>query len=120
MPAIPFTPSPRTRQRPTPVLALLGIVAGLVMTDARGAAASETASETASGATALSSTCDELRASIGMLPLADADLLRAMAARKDCAFTSAEVYRAAYGDRVPAVYHRSEHRMRYSGHEDDD
>jgi hypothetical protein len=46
--------------------------------------------------------CDAIRARIGVAPLADPDLLRLLAARKDCAFTAAEVYRAAYGDKPPA------------------
>ena len=42
-------------------------------------------------------TCDQIRTDIGVLPLADPVLLRKLAARKDCGFTSGEVYKAAYG-----------------------
>jgi len=43
-------------------------------------------------------TCEQIRAKIGVATMADADLLRTLAARKDCGFTAREVYRAAYGD----------------------
>jgi hypothetical protein len=63
--------------------------------------------------------CDTIRARIGVAPLADPDLLRSLAARQDCAFTSAEVYRAAYGDRPlpPPDSRESRHRRH---HDDDD
>jgi hypothetical protein len=44
-------------------------------------------------------------------------LLREIAARKDCAFTAAEVYRAAYGDRPLPPEDREQRRHR---HDDDD
>lgn len=44
-------------------------------------------------------TCEQIRARIGVPPLAAPDFLRTLALRKDCAFTSAEFYKAAYGDR---------------------
>jgi hypothetical protein len=63
--------------------------------------------------------CDVIRARIGVAPLADPELLRSLAARQDCAFTSAEVYRAAYGDRPlpPPEPRDSRH---YRQHDDDD
>jgi hypothetical protein len=51
------------------------------------------------GATPPAQTCEQIRAEIGVSPLADADLLRKLALRKDCGFTSREIYLAAYGDR---------------------
>ncbi len=63
--------------------------------------------------------CDVIRARIGVAPLADPELLRSLAARQDCAFTSAEVYRAAYGDRPlpPPEPRESRH---HHQHDDDD
>lgn len=62
--------------------------------------------------------CDAIRARIGVAPLADPELLRTLAARQDCAFTAAEVYRAAYGDRpLPPPEERRQYRHR---HDDDD
>lgn len=62
--------------------------------------------------------CDAIRARIGVAPLADPDLLRSLAARQDCAFTAAEVYRAAYGDRpLPPPEERGQRRHH---HDDDD
>lgn len=46
--------------------------------------------------------CEQIRAKIGVLPLADPDLLRQLAARTDCLFTSGEAYRAAYGGDLPS------------------
>jgi len=63
-------------------------------------------------------TCGEIRALIGLLPPANADLLRKLAARKECGFTSGEVYQAAYGDR-PLVTH-APGRRHYRTHDDDD
>lgn len=61
--------------------------------------------------------CEQIRVQIGTFPLADPELLRAMASRKDCAFSSAEFYRAAYGDRpLPPPEHRHPQRR----HDDDD
>lgn len=65
-------------------------------------------------------TCDQVRAQIGALPPGDADLLRRLAARnKECAFSSAEFYKAAYGDRPPARETESRRTSRRH-HEDDD
>jgi len=63
--------------------------------------------------------CDQLRAQIGVPAPGDPDLLRRLATRnKECAFSSAEFYKAAYGDRPPARETASHHRTRR--HEDDD
>jgi hypothetical protein len=63
--------------------------------------------------------CGAIRARIGVAPLADPDLLRSLAARTDCAFTSAEAYRAAYGDRPLPAPELRESRRRHR-HDDDD
>jgi hypothetical protein len=60
--------------------------------------------------------CEQIRARIGVAPLADPDLLRQLALRKDCRFTAAEVYRAAWGDKPPAL----EASVRGRHHHDDD
>jgi hypothetical protein len=63
-------------------------------------------------------TCEQIRAKIGRLPPADHELLRSLAARQECGFTAAEVYRAAYGDKpMPAV---EPHRQRHHKEDDDD
>jgi hypothetical protein len=62
-------------------------------------------------------TCEQIRAQIGVPPLAAPDFLRKLAVRKDCAITSAEFYRAAYGDRpIP----RETRSHRHERHDDDD
>lgn len=66
-------------------------------------------------------TCDAVRAKIGRLPPADGDLLRTLALRKECRFTAAEVYRAAYGDKPMPKYDESRWReQRREGDDDDD
>jgi len=63
-------------------------------------------------------TCEQIRAKIGRLPPADHELLRSLAARQECRFTAAEVYRAAYGDKpMPAV---ELHPQRHHREDDDD
>lgn len=62
-------------------------------------------------------TCDAIRAKIGQLPPADAELLRTLAIRQECRFTAAEVYRAAYGDKPMPKYRPRRHHRR---HDDDD
>ncbi|MBI5785487.1 MAG: hypothetical protein HZA64_08530 [Rhodocyclales bacterium] len=58
--------------------------------------------------------CTQIRAAIGVLQPANPELLRSLAARKDCGFTSAEVYQAAYGDRpLPPQDGRAEYPKRY-------
>ncbi len=67
--------------------------------------------------------CDEIRARIGVLPPPDAELLRTLALRRECGFTSADFYRAAYGDRPPAPLREqgraARHHHRHD-HEDED
>lgn len=58
--------------------------------------------------------CVQIRATIGVLQPADPELLRTLASRKDCSFTSAEVYQAAYGDRpLPPQEGRAEYLKHY-------
>jgi hypothetical protein len=66
--------------------------------------------------------CDVIRARIGQLPPADPELLRTLALRKECRFTAAEVYRAAYGDKPMPKYDESRwrHRQRHRERDDDD
>ncbi|NMF91405.1 hypothetical protein [Aromatoleum petrolei] len=61
-------------------------------------------------------TCEQIRTLIGELPPANAEFLRKLAARRDCRFTSAEVARAAYGDRAT----RNDERDREDHHVKDD
>ena len=63
-------------------------------------------------------TCEQIRTLIDLLPPANGDLLRKLAVRKECGFTSAEVYRAAYGDRP--VAREVPDRRRHRKHDDDD
>ena len=63
--------------------------------------------------------CEALRVKIGVVPVADPAFLRSLAARQECRFTPAEIYRAAYGDRpLPPPEPRS-HRPRHHHHDDD-
>jgi hypothetical protein len=74
-----------------------------------GAGAAETGDET----------CAQIRAQIGVLPLADPVLLRKLAARKDCRFAPDEIYRAAYGDRPLPAPDREPRRHGRHGEDDD-
>jgi len=56
--------------------------------------------------------CEQLRAQIGQLPPANHELLAKMSLRKDCKFTSAEVYKVAYGDKPPPRETREHQRHR--------
>lgn len=67
---------------------------------------------------ATADSCEQIRARIGVVPLADPDLLRQLALRKDCGFTATEVYRAAYGDKPPAQ-ERTVHRRHHHDEGDD-
>jgi hypothetical protein len=61
--------------------------------------------------------CDQLRTQIGAKAPGDVDLLRRLAIRnKECAFSSAEFYKAAYGDRPLAPPEKRHHHR----HRDDD
>ena len=48
-------------------------------------------------------TCDQIRGQIqavtGLVPMPDLDLLKQISLRQECVFSSAEAYRAAYGDK---------------------
>lgn len=75
----------------------------------------------AHAADAPAQTCEQIREEImavqGLAVLANAELLQKISLRNDCQFTSAEVYRAAYGDKPlppPETYRR--HRL----HDNDD
>jgi chorismate mutase len=75
----------------------------------------------ASSAEVLTQTCEQIREQIktqtGELVQVDTTLLQSIAARQECGFTSAEVYRAAYGDKpLPKQEARATHRE----HEYDD
>ena len=64
--------------------------------------------------------CAAIRARIGVVPAADPVLLRTLAERRDCAFTAAEVYRAAHGDKPPVpASSRHEGRDHHHHHDDD-
>ena len=71
----------------------------------------------AAAADAQTENCAQIRERIGVPPLADHDLLRTLALRKDCGFTAAEVYRTAYGDKPPP---RGNHQPRHHHDGDDD
>ncbi|MDT3671487.1 MAG: hypothetical protein ROZ37_14295 [Aromatoleum sp.] len=45
-------------------------------------------------------TCEQIRTLIGVLPPANAELLRKLAVRRECGFTSEDAVRAAYGERA--------------------
>ncbi|HEX8987468.1 MAG TPA: hypothetical protein VF816_05865 [Rhodocyclaceae bacterium] len=65
--------------------------------------------------------CGQLRSQIGALPPGDADLLRRLAARnQECGFSSADFYKAAYGDRPPAREAERPRRSREHDEDDDD
>ena len=65
--------------------------------------------------------CAQIRGKIaaqtGPLAKPDTELLKMVGARSDCAFTTPEAYRAAFGDRPPAPY---EPRREREHHDDDD
>ncbi len=64
--------------------------------------------------------CAQIRARIAArtgLPKPDTDLLRQIGTHHECAFSTAEAYRAAFGDRpLP----KDERRQRHRKHHDDD
>lgn len=60
---------------------------------------------------------EQIQAQTGPLEKPDTDLLKKIGARSDCAFTTPEAYRAAFGDRPPAPY---EPRREREYHDDDD
>ena len=67
--------------------------------------------------------CEQIRARItsqvGTLPKPDTELLKTVGARKDCRFTSAEVYRAGFGEQPKVPYEAPRYRT-HDGHDEDD
>lgn len=67
-------------------------------------------------------TCEQIRAEImavkGLAVIVNPELLQKISLRGDCQFTSAEVYRAAYGDKPlpPPESYRSHHQ--HDDHDD--
>jgi len=60
---------------------------------------------------------EQIQAQTGPLEKPDTELLKKIGARSDCAFTTPEAYRAAFGDRPPAPYEPQREREH---HDDDD
>ena len=60
---------------------------------------------------------EQIQAQTGLLSKPDTELLKKIGERSDCAFTTPEAYRAAFGDRPPAPY---EPRREREHHDDDD
>ena len=60
---------------------------------------------------------EQIQAQTSPLEKPDTELLKKISARSDCAFTTPEAYRAAFGDRPPAPY---EPRQEREYHDDDD
>ena len=98
----------RTEPLPRPSMRVLMLLAALLAPPFANAATDAPAES-----------CEQPRARIGVPPLASHDLLRNLALRKDCGFTSSEVYRAAYGDK-PLPEEPREQRRHHRHHEDDD
>lgn len=77
----------------------------------------------ANSANAQAESCDQIRAQInaqtGIPPKVNTELLRKLA-RPECRFSSAEVYRAAYGDKPMPINESVGHRAKRSHHHDDD
>lgn len=78
----------------------------------------------ATSANAQTESCDQIRTQInaqtGIPPKVDTELLRKLA-RPECRFSSAEVYRAAYGDKpMPINESARRHAKRGHHHDDDD
>ncbi len=63
---------------------------------------------------------DRIKAQVGVLAKPDIDLLRTLGARPDCSFTSAEAYRAAYGDKPLPPDEPMKSRRSNKQHDDDD
>ena len=77
----------------------------------------------ATPANAQAESCDQIRTQInaqtGILPKVDTELLRKLA-RPECRFSSAEVYRAAYGDKPMPINESAGRRAKRDHHHDDD
>jgi hypothetical protein len=70
-------------------------------------------------------TCEQIREQVkahtGVPVRPNIDLLRTAASRQDCKFSSAEVYRAAYGETpIPKNTDRVQRRKHRKWHDDDD
>jgi hypothetical protein len=67
--------------------------------------------------------CAQIRGKIaaqtGDLAKPDTELLKKIGARSDCAFTTPEAYRAAFGDRAPAPYEPRREREHHDDNDDD-
>lgn len=67
--------------------------------------------------------CEQIRSRItsqvGTLPKPDTELLKTVGSRPDCQFTSAEVYRAGFGEQPKAPYEPPRYRA-HQGHDEDD
>jgi len=76
----------------------------------------------AHAADAPAQTCDQIREEImavkGLTAMINTELLQKISLRSDCQFTSAEVYRAAYGDK-PLPPPESYHQHNNERHDDD-
>lgn len=68
--------------------------------------------------------CDQIRAEIqahtGIPAKPDTELLARVGANKSCRFTSAEAYRAAWGDKPLPLDERRDRRSKKHEHDDDD
>lgn len=62
---------------------------------------------------------EQIKAQTGLLPKPDTVLLEKLGAHQECGFSSAEVYRAAYGDKPLPPKETRDGRYRH-GDEDDD
>jgi len=61
---------------------------------------------------------EQIQAQTGPLEKPDTELLKKIGARSDCAFTTPEAYRAAFGERPPAPYEPRQEREHHD-HDDD-
>ncbi|MDY0014545.1 MAG: hypothetical protein RBS40_16840 [Rhodocyclaceae bacterium] len=95
---------------------LVATLLGLLALTAQAASPTETAKPQ-------TDTCEQIRAQIkaqtGVPPKVNTELLQKLSGRPDCAFTAAEVYRAAWGDK-PLPTNDGHGRGVKRGHDDDD
>lgn len=92
----------------------LVVLLGVLLSAAQAAAATERQPES----------CTDIRARIaaqtGVLARPDIAMVETVGARPDCRFTSAEVFRAAYGDRPMPESGRHGRDRHHKRHHDDD
>ena len=62
----------------------------------------------------------KIQAQTGILPKPDITILEKINAHPECAFTAAEVYRGAFGDRPMVKNSHSSHHHRHHDEDDDD